>query len=132
MSPQDTGRRGRSRRLVRSRCSAFEGPPQPIAESVDACQPARGAGVDPAVGRFVAFAELLPIETLEAAARLDADQLLGDQLLDALGIDAERHMDVAGRPGDAGLDVIVDRRIQVKRLEAAAGALGKRLEVTVR
>ena len=83
---------------------------RPSVEAVDADHPRRGARVDPAVQRLVAGAQLLPFQLVEAAPGLHRDQLLGDQLLDALGVEPLRQMHVAGRLGDAGSDLLVGRR----------------------
>src|SRR5512134_3306678 len=63
-------------------------PPLPLVPAIEAGDPGGGAGIDAAVERLVAFAQLLPFEPGEAAAGLHRHQLFADQLLDPFGVDA--------------------------------------------
>jgi hypothetical protein len=45
-------------------------------------------GIDAAIERLIAFAQLLPFKPAEAALGLDRHQLLADELLDPLGVGA--------------------------------------------
>src|SRR5690606_30114790 len=91
---------------------AFEIAPFLLAPAVGTGDPGGGTGIDPAIQRLVAFAELLPFEPLKPAPGLHRHQLFGDELLAPLAVGPSRQVDgPCGKAGASGT-LLVGRPLQ--------------------